>query len=165
MIELHTAAQKCIQCKESAKTKAISLNERIEQSFIDKSVTIDLEKKKVLVDLPFVKDPVKYLAERHHGSSSRGQTKKVYLTQCRKSNRTKEGIKTVYHSLVEKGFMVKLEDLTEEQQRIICDAELKHFFPWRCVYKEDSLSTPVRMVVDPIRSGLNLILAKGENRL
>ena len=31
--------------------------------------------------------------------------------------------------------------------------------------KEDSISTPVRMVVDPTMTGFNLLLAKGENQL
>ena len=33
------------------------------------------------------------------------------------------------------------------------------------MYKEDSQSTPVRLVVDPTMSGLNIVLAKGENNL
>ena len=33
------------------------------------------------------------------------------------------------------------------------------------MYKEDSQSTPVRLVVDPTMSGLNILLAKGENNL
>ena len=33
------------------------------------------------------------------------------------------------------------------------------------MFKEDSISTPVRLVVDPTMSGLNMMLAKGENRI
>lgn len=33
------------------------------------------------------------------------------------------------------------------------------------MHKEDRLSTPVCLVVDPTMSGLNMILAKGENRI
>ena len=33
------------------------------------------------------------------------------------------------------------------------------------MYKVDSQSTPVRLVVDPTMSGLNILLAKGENKL
>ncbi|MFN9904805.1 MAG: hypothetical protein ACK56F_01605, partial [bacterium] len=40
-----------------------------------------------------------------------------------------------------------------------------HYFPWHAVYKEGSVSTPVRIVVDPSASGLNQTLAKGENML
>ena len=156
---------KCIRCKESAKTKAISLTEKIEQSFIDKSVSIDTHKKKVMVDLPFVKDPIEFLTSRHHGPNNKGQALSVYKTQCKKSSAVKDGIRNVHNGLVEKGFMVKMDSLSVDQQRIIREAKFQHFFPWRCVYKQDSLSTPVRLVVDPTMSGLNLILAKGENRL
>jgi hypothetical protein len=37
--------------------------------------------------------------------------------------------------------------------------------PWRAVHKESSVSTPVRLVVDPTCTGLNEILAKGTNML
>ena len=35
----------------------------------------------------------------------------------------------------------------------------------KSVHKEDSLSTPVRLVVDPTMSGFNLLLPKGENQI
>ena len=36
---------------------------------------------------------------------------------------------------------------------------------WRTAFKEDSLTTPVRVVVDGTCSGINDILAKGENNI
>jgi len=36
---------------------------------------------------------------------------------------------------------------------------------WRTVFKEDSLTTPVRVVVDGTCSGINDVLAKGENNI
>jgi hypothetical protein len=36
---------------------------------------------------------------------------------------------------------------------------------WRAAYKEGSVSTPIRIVVDPSSTGLNICLAKGENQL
>ena len=61
--------------------------------------------------------------------------------------------------------MRKLSELPEENQRMISTAPFRHFHPWRMVAKEDSISTPIRLVVDPTMTGLNLILPKGENRL
>ena len=55
--------------------------------------------------------------------------------------------------------------MSEEAQNYINDAGFQHYNPWRIVMKEDSISTPVRMVVDPTMTGFNLLLAKGENRL
>ena len=158
---------KCITCKQSGRKKAISLQERFEQEIIDKSIKIDLVNKKVFADMPFLKDPVQFLKEKHRNlSDNRYQALQVYKGQCRKaSQEVKEGMRQVQQSLVEKGFMSKLEDLTPDQRQIIEEAEFKHYFPWRLVYKIDSVSTPVRVVVDPTMSGLNLVLAKGENRI
>ena len=70
---------------------------------------------------------------------------------------------SVQQDLMDKGFMAKLTALPEDSQKLITSAEVNHFYPWRTVDKEDSISTPVRMVVDPQTSGLNDLLAKGQN--
>ena len=61
--------------------------------------------------------------------------------------------------------MTKLSDLPEHLQEFIRTANFNHYYCWRVVYKEDSLSTPVRLEVDPTMSGLNILLPKGENNL
>ena len=60
--------------------------------------------------------------------------------------------------------MAKFSDLTPEQQELINNSSFQHYFTWSSVEKE-SASTPVRIVVDPSRTGFNLILAKGENNM
>ena len=50
-------------------------------------------------------------------------------------------------------------------QNSVNSAEFLHYHPWTVFAKEDSISTPIRLVVDPTRTRLNLILPKGENRL
>jgi len=61
----------------------MSLVEKIEQEVIQKSVTIDLENKKVFVDLPFTKPPVEFLKKKHFGKDNNyDQALKVYRTQC-----------------------------------------------------------------------------------
>ena len=67
--------------------------------------------------------------------------------------------------LVERNFMIKLTDQPGEIQRFFDLALFCHYHPWKMVAKEDSISTPIRLVVDPTITGLNLILPKGENRL
>lgn len=156
---------KCLKCKESNRTKSMSLRETMEQDLIEKSVRIDTDSEKVIVDLPFTQDPVKFLTNKHGGSDNKYQALKVYKSQCRKSEATKEGIRKVHKDLVDKGFMVKLTDLSQEQQDIIASSAFKHYYPWTTVAKPDSVSTPVRLVVDPSRTGLNIILAKGENNM
>ena len=61
--------------------------------------------------------------------------------------------------------MVPLESLDEETIRFIDGAPFCHYYLWRVVHNEDYLSIPVQLVVDPTMSGLNIVLAKGENRM
>ena len=71
----------------------------------------------------------------------------------------------MHAELVEQDFMTKLSDLPSHLQEFIKTADFNHYYCWRVVYKEDSQSTRVRLVVDPTMSGLNILLAKGENNL
>ena len=66
-------------------------------------------------------------------------------------------MRVVHKDLVDKGFMVRLENMDEYKRNLIEEAPFLHFNPWRLVMKIDSVTSPVRMVVDP-----SMILAKGE---
>ena len=118
-----------------------------------------------MVNYPFLKEPVEYLSEAHKNPNNYGQAVKVYKTQCKKSDIVKEGMRKVHADLVEKGFMVKLEDMSDEKKELIRNAPFQHYNPWRLVMKMDSVTMPVRMVVDPTMTHLNEIIAKGENRI
>ena len=72
-------------------------------------------------------------------------------------------MRKTHKDLVDRGFMCKLSDLPPEDQAIVENAPFTHAMPWRAVFKEDSLTTPVRMVVDASCTGINEILAKGTN--
>ena len=126
----------------------ISLNEKIEQEIIEKSVTVNMEEKKVYVDLPFVKPADKFLTDKHGGSNNYKQAERVYKTQCKASEEIKSMIRESHKDLVSKGFMRKIEELPQEHQNLINDSQFQHYMPWRYVLKESS-STPLRMVVDP----------------
>ena len=117
------------------------------------------------VKLPFKTDPVEFLTKKHGGSSNEHQALKVYKSQCKKSLEIKEGVRKVHAELVERGFMKLMEEFPKELQEKITNAPFRHYYCWRVVFKEDSLSTPIRLVVDPTMSGLNSTLAKGENRI
>ena len=156
---------KCETCKLSPKRNAISMQETREQEMIEQSVRVDLDNKRVFATYPFLKDPVLFLTSKHNHTDNYKQALKVYITQCRKEDKVREGMREVHKDLVSKGFMCKLTDLGEEVQDFIKNAGFRHFNPWRLVMKADSVSTPVRMVVDPTMTYFNLILAKGENLL
>jgi hypothetical protein len=155
----------CPVCKRSAQERTKSLQEEFEQSIILKSVHLDTEKDRVVVELPFIKEPVEFLSKKHSGNSNRYQALRVYKSQCRKPEEVKAKLRNTMQDLIDRGFMEKLSNMDLAKQEVVAKARFHHYFPWRAVYKEGSVSTPVRIVVDPSASGLNQILAKGENML
>ena len=80
----------------------------------------------VTVQLPFMKDPVKYLVEKHQADSNYGQAIQVYISQCQKEPRVLEDIRKAHWELVEKGFMALLELLDEETVWFINDTPFRH---------------------------------------
>ena len=74
-------------------------------------------------------------------------------------------MRKVHKDLVDKGFMVKLDRMDPAKRKVVEMAPFQHYNPWRLVMKMDSVTTPVRMVVDPTITKFNEILAKGENRM
>ena len=163
--------QSCEECRASVRSKTISQLELIEQTVIEKSVRIDRIQRRVFVSLPFMKDPIpyfkskfaKYIPFRNKGSNY-GQAFKRFRAQCKKPDHIKEGIRKTFSDLLERKFVIKLSEAVDSARSIVEQSEVLHFYCWDAVIKDDSISTPVRMVVDPSSTGLNEILAKGENR-
>ena len=108
---------------------------------------------------------MEFLTARHNNSNNYDQALKLYRGQCRKSEEQRQGMRVVHQELVEKGFMKKVRDCDKEIQDFIMSATFQHHNPWRIVLKEDSISTPVRQVVDPTMTSFHLLLAKAENCL
>ena len=157
---------RCKKCSTSNRTKMMSIQEKNEQEAIQKSVTVCLEENKVYVDLPFTKPPVEALKKKHHGKDNNYyQALRIFQGQCRKPEAMKKEMVKVHQDLVDRGFMKKLCHLSPEDQNIIKNAGFKHYMPWQTAEKHDSLSTPYRMVVNASITGLNEILAKGENHM
>ena len=154
---------KCMKCKKSPRVTAISLQEAREQSMIEAGVHVDIVAKKVNVKLPFTANPV--LTAKHNAKNNYGQARNVYESQCRKDEITNENMRLVHSNLVDRDYMKKLLDMPPEDQDYIIKALFNHYHPSTVVNKDYSLSTSVRMVIDPTRIGLNQILSKGENRL
>ena len=115
--------------------------------------------------LSWVRDPIQPLIDKHRGSSNIHQALCEYKSQCIKGPQIKEKVRVAHSELVEHYFRTKLSDLSDHLQEFIRTADFNHYYCWRVVYKEDSQSTPVRLVVDPTMSGLNILLAKGEINL
>ena len=161
---------KCSKCRESPRTKAISMLEILEQQVIEKSVEIDPTENKVYVQLPFMKEPHAHFSDlyarfpRWNGKiSNYKQAVKRFLAQTKKPEHIKEGIKKVFEDLLQREYIVKLSDAPPEAIQAVMNSPVCHFYVWDAVLKDESLSTPVRVVVDPTSTGLNQILAKGLN--
>ena len=103
----------------------------------------------VIAKYPFLKYSVDFLLARHNGPDNKEQALKVYKGQCRKSEEQRQGMRIVHIELVEKDFMKQLVDCNAETQDYIKNTSFRHYNPWRIVLKEGSISTPVRMVIDP----------------
>ena len=76
---------KCLNCKKSQRSNAVSLQETYEQVIIEQSVKICEETKTVIAKYPFLKDSVDFLSARGNGSNNKDQALKVYKGQYRKS--------------------------------------------------------------------------------
>ena len=131
---------KCMTCKKSQRSTAVSLQEAREQVIIEQSIKICEETNTVITKYPFLKDPIEFLTARHNGQDNKIQAIRVYRGQCRKSEEQKEDMRIVHRDLVEKDFMTRLDDMGEEVQKYIKDAGFRHY-PWRIVMKEDSISS------------------------
>ena len=71
----------------------------------------------------------------------------------------------LYADLVVQGFMTLLLDMPERIKNMLAIVIVLYYHPLGILAKEDSISTSIRLVVDPTMTGLNLILSKEENRL
>ena len=156
----------CNECRKGESLERISLKEEAEQYLIEESVTYNTTLGHIEAVLPFIKSPEDCLTNNFH------RAMKILESQIRlaeKSEQTRLDILSSHKRLHEKGHVIPLEELDPDTQELVQDGPGYHI-PWRTVYKEGSLSTPVRMVFDassltPGGECLNNLLAKGENNL
>ena len=120
---------KCLNCKKSLRSTAVSLQEAHEQVIIEQSVKVCAETNTVIAKHLFHKDPVDFLTARHNGPYNKEQALKVYKGQCRKSEDESQGMRIVHKELVEKDFMKRLVDCDTEVQEYIKNASFQHYNP------------------------------------
>ena len=156
----------CKSCRNGEHTEAISIREEMEEDLISKSVEVDFNNKTSISKLPLIYDPLKLAPNKH-------KALKVYDQQLKKLDRNPKDKADVLNSemkLQALGYVDYVRNLSCDQQKMLKSTQIQNFIPWRAVWKEDSLSTPCRVVFDasqPTDSGysLNDILAKGRNNL
>ena len=157
----------CKDCKNHQQIEAISIKEEIEQDLINKSVTVDLKQRTTTASLPLLHNPTIKLTPNQFNAL------RVYQQQIKKLNKNpkdKEDVITSQDKLQKLGYVDYVKNLPEHQQIMLRTSPIQNFIPWRAVWKDNSLSTPCRIVFDAsqsTRSGfsLNDILAKGRNNM
>ena len=151
----------CEACKKSPALKSISLKEAFEQTLIENSVRIDYDQNRTYCKLPWTRDPIPFLQKKFNGRDNFKEALGIYITQAKRHPTVKDGIRNAFNDLLSQGFMKPLSEMPQKITKLVENSPVNHFYPWRAVQKPGSLSTPFRIVVDPSKSGLNMILAKG----
>ena len=158
----------CNDCKKGETLEPMSMKEEAEQFLIEKSVRFDADAGKLIAKLPFVLDPETHLKPNRYIAEKifEGQLKKISADED-----TRIGVLAAFDKLASKDYVRELSSFPPDIQELINDPPSPDYFiPWRFVYKESSISTPIRIVFDassvtPGGESLNSCLAKGENRL
>ena len=158
----------CVHCRKGEKFEFSSFREEEEQAAIEASVQYDPVKKVVIAKLPFIPGEQQKLQPNEHIA------RKIFNRQMDKLQKKPElremALKSV-QKLIDAGHMVKQSDLSPEEVAVMNQTEgCDYFIPWGLVEKEDSVSTPVRMVFNassktPGGTSLNDALMKGRNQL
>ena len=162
----------CQKCRQFDTNRPKSMLEEAEQAIIDKGIRIDIQEGKTYSKLPFIRPPTDLIkvwqarkaSTENDRTTNRSQAMKVLKSQLNKPKEQREMATAFWDDITKKGYVIKKSSLPLEVQQQIDSAPVRHFYPWRLVFK-DSVSTPCRIVVDPLTSALNMMLAKGINTL
>ena len=116
---------------------ATSIQEKREQKVLERSV----EAQRAMVRLLYIVDPVKSLTKKQRDNKNFKQAKVIHITQCRKPEDMKSAMCIAHAELVSRDFMIRLTDISLDDQQFIMNALFRYFDPWRVVRKEDSITT------------------------
>ena len=167
--EITYRCSNCRECKmcKSHDVEMVSIREEVEQEQIERSVHVDISSGSTIARLPLVRDAESTL------SPNRDVAEKVLNQQVKKLSRSikdKDDVINSERKLQQLGHVEFVNALPPDVQKLLESSKIHNYIPWRCVWKESSISTPCRMVFDasqPTSSGfaLNDILGKGRNSM
>ena len=135
----------CIDCKNSGKVDKISLREESELYEIKRSVNLDWVLGKIICSLPLRGK------ERDFLTSNEDRALRVLDAQCKKyfqDDETRATIITSFNKLMDKGYIVFLDEIPDEISKVFLNKEVQYWLPWRIQFKPGSASTPARVVFD-----------------
>ena len=106
-------------------------------------------------------------------SNNKNIALKIYNQQLRKLNKNlqdKADVITSENKLQRLGHVDYVQNLSQEQQHMLSEMDMKYYIPWRAVWKQNSISTPCRVVLDASQItntgySLNNVIAKGRNNM
>ena len=159
--------RKCQKCRNGERIEYISVKEEIEQDIINRSVSLDVDAGISMARLPITDDPKSNLAP------NRRKALAIYNSQIKrlaKQPKSKEEVILSEAKLQSLGHVDYVRNLSQEQQLKLDENPVQNFIPWSIVWKENSLSTPCRIVFNASlptdsQKSLNDILAKGKNNM
>ena len=158
----------CQRCKDLQSTdETMSVQEEVEQEVINQSITVNTDQRSSLATLPLMMDPITQLAPNRHIAL------KVYNQQMRrlaKYPKDKEDVLKSEKKLQNLGYVDFVRNLPKDIQTQLQQSPIQNFIPWRAVWKENSISTPCRIVFDASMKtdsgkSLNDLLVKGRNNM
>ena len=160
--------RECKKCKSGPRIEAMSLQDEMEDTLIEKCIVCDLELSFTIAKLPFLADPLTHLEASNEHVALRVFNRQVKTLNANEQD--KLSVLAFEQNLQDLGCVEYFSDLPEAERLLIERSPVKYFIPWRPVYKEDSVSTPCRMAFDASMSSngacsLNSLLAKGSNSL
>ena len=154
----------CGKCKELAITVNTNLEARqhMEEKILKECIKFDPSKGNFCVPLPLKDDPETALGD--NAEQSKSFYKRV-VTKLAKAPEDRKAIIKSFNKQVELGFIQRLSTMPKELQDSIKSKKM-YVIPWNYVYKEASISTPVRIVINASSKtstgkSLNQILCKG----
>ena len=168
--EISYRCNNCRNCKaseEHARVDMMSVKKEVEQDVINKSVTVDTDRRIASALLPLIYNSFHKLAP------NKDKALHIYDQQVDKLNQNPQDNKDVIQSeakLQSLRYVGFVRNLTPEQPEMLTKNPVQNFVPWSSVWNGNSISTPCRLVFDasqPTASGtsLNVFLAKGKNNM
>ena len=158
----------CNDCKRGEHIENVSVREEYEQHIIENSVSVDFDKQQTIATLPLIADPVEKLQSNEENAN------RVYSQQVKKLSKVHHSVKDAVieseKKLQKSGHVQWIKNLPAKELDMLNSFVSRYYMPWRFVFNENSISTPVRVVFDASsisRSGysLNDLLAKGINSI
>ena len=161
----------CLQCKE-CKLLLLSCNDKVsrkehyEELQMRESVTYDPVIGKFIAPLPLKDDPD--VALMSNDEESKTQYYKMVASLQDKPTE-KETVLNSFNKLIELNYIQKLSNMNKEIQSQVMNKQ-RYVIPWNIVYKQSSISTPCRIVLNAsaktkTKKSLNTILCKGVPKL